>query len=173
VRATTPGFLLGSPVQISTAVTVTHLSLIAKAGGPNVLLGLYRNSGGVPTTLVVGTTPTALVAGRMEIPVTTPTRIGGRYLLDHGDVRRRRVGRARHQHPNAPAMYAFQDFATACRPPSRARARCSGSASTTTFAASREPDYGAGAPQTAGAGAFLASHFLPALNETSPPNRQQ
>ena len=92
-------------------MTVTHLSLIAKAGGPHVLLGLYRNSGGVPTTLVVGTTPTALVAGRMEIPVTTPTRIAaGTYWIMAMYDDDASVG-VDTSVANAPAMYAFQDFA--------------------------------------------------------------
>jgi hypothetical protein len=93
-------------------VTVTHLSLIAKAAGPNVLLGLYRSSGGVPTTLVVGTTPTALVAGRMEIPVTTPTRItaGTYWIMAMYDTDGASVGLDTSV-ANAPAMYTFQDFA--------------------------------------------------------------
>jgi hypothetical protein len=105
-----PGFLLGSPVSISTAVTVTHLSVIAKAGGANVLLGLYRSSGGVPTTLVVGTTPTALVAGRMEIPVTTATRItAGTYWIMAMYDTDASVG-VDTSVPTAPLMYAFRDF---------------------------------------------------------------
>ena len=71
-------------------MTVTHLGVIAKASGANVLLGLYRNSGGVPTTLVVGTPPTALVAGRLEMPVTNTRITAGTYWLM--------------------AMYAFRDF---------------------------------------------------------------
>ncbi|HWP65087.1 MAG TPA: hypothetical protein VNO26_04130 [Candidatus Limnocylindria bacterium] len=105
-----PGFLLGSPVQVSTPITVTHLAVIAKAGGPRVLLGLYRNSGGVPTTLVVGTAPTQLVPGRVEMPVTpTPIAAGTYWLMAmyDGDAS---VGLDTSV-PNAPAMYDFRDFA--------------------------------------------------------------
>lgn len=104
-----PGFLLGIPVQLSTAVTVTHLGVIAKAGGANVLLGLYRSSGGVPTTLVVGTPVTPLVPGRIEVPVTQTLLTAGTYWLMAMYDTDASVGLDTSV-ANAPAMYAFRDF---------------------------------------------------------------
>jgi hypothetical protein len=90
-------------------VTVTHLGVIAKASGANVLLGLYRNSGGVPTTLVVGTPPTALVAGRLEMPVTNTRITAGTYWLMAMYDTDASVG-VDTSVANAPAMYTFRDF---------------------------------------------------------------
>jgi hypothetical protein len=104
-----PGFLLGSPVQIPVAVTVTHLAVIAKAGGPSVLLGLYRQSGGVPTTLVVGTSPTPLAPGRLEIPVTPTTIAAGTYWLMAMYDTDASVGLDTSV-ANAQDAYAFRDF---------------------------------------------------------------
>jgi hypothetical protein len=104
-----PGFLLGSPVQIPVAVTITHLAVIAKAGGANVLLGLYRQSGGVPTTLVVGTSPTPLAPGRLEIPVTPTTIAAGTYWLMAMYDTDASVGLDTSV-ANAQDAYAFRDF---------------------------------------------------------------
>jgi len=104
-----PGFLLGSPVQIPVAVTVTHLAVIAKAGGSSVLLGLYRQSGGVPTTLVVGTPPTPLAPGRLEIPVTPTAIAAGTYWLMAMYDTDASVG-IDTSVANAPDAYSFRDF---------------------------------------------------------------
>jgi hypothetical protein len=103
------GFLLGSAVQIPSAVTVTHLAVIAKAAGANVLLGLYRNAGGVPTTLVVGTAPTALAPGRIEIPVTPTALTAGTYWLMAMYDTDASVG-IDTSVANAAAMYSFRDW---------------------------------------------------------------
>jgi hypothetical protein len=106
----TPGFLLGSQIQIPVAVTVTHLSVIAKAAGPRVLLGLYRNSGGMPTTLVVGTAPTVLSAGAVEIPVPPTPLTAGRYWLMALYESPASVG-IDTSNASAVAMYDLRDFA--------------------------------------------------------------
>ena len=74
-----------------------------------MLLGLYRNSGGVPTTLVVGTPPTALVAGRLEMPVTQTRITAGTYWLMAMYDTDASVG-VDTSVATAPAMYAFRDF---------------------------------------------------------------
>lgn len=77
-----PGYLTGTAVTIPVAVTVTHLSVIAKAGGPHVQLGLYTNSGGDPGALVVGTAQTPLVVGTVEMAVpATPVAAGTYWLM--------------------------------------------------------------------------------------------
>ena len=74
-----------------------------------MLLGLYRNSGGVPTTLVVGTAPTPLVAGRLEIPVTNTRITAGTYWLMAMYDTDASVGLDTSV-TTAPVMYAFRDF---------------------------------------------------------------
>ena len=104
-----PGFLLGSKINVPSPMTVTHLAVIAKAGGANVMMGLYRASGGAPTTLVVGTAPTALVPGAMEIPVTPTALTAGNYFLMAMYDTDASVG-IDVSDANASAMFAFQDF---------------------------------------------------------------
>jgi hypothetical protein len=89
---------------------VTHLAVIAKAAGANVLLGLYRNSNGVPTTLVVGTQPTPLAPGRVEVPVPPTTVAAGRYWLMALYDADASVGMDTSV-STATAMYSFRDFA--------------------------------------------------------------
>jgi len=71
--------LLGSRITIPAASTLTHLCLIAKAAGPQVKVGLYTDIGGNPGTLVAYTLATALVAGRIEIPVSETALPEGHY----------------------------------------------------------------------------------------------
>jgi hypothetical protein len=104
-----PGFLLGNSIQIPTAITVTHLAVIAKKGGANLMLGLYRNGGGVPTTLVVGTPPTALAPGRIEIPVTPTLITAGKYWLMAMYDTDASVGLDT-SNATAAAMYSFRDW---------------------------------------------------------------
>lgn len=78
----TPGFLVGTRVTVPMAATVTEFGVIGKMAGPHVRLGLYRDQGGEPTTLVVGTPETALAVGRVEVPVAgTPVAAGDYWLM--------------------------------------------------------------------------------------------
>jgi hypothetical protein len=78
----TAHYLLGSVLNISVPATVTHLSLIAKTGGPQVKMALYTDSGGVPDELVVGTTAHTLVAGVQDFPVpATPVAAGDYWIM--------------------------------------------------------------------------------------------
>jgi hypothetical protein len=78
----TAGFLVGTRVTVPMAATVTDFGVIGKMAGPHVRLGLYRDQGGEPTTLVVGTPETALAAGRVEVSVPgTPVAAGDYWLM--------------------------------------------------------------------------------------------
>jgi hypothetical protein len=77
-----PHFLVGGPVMVADAGTLTHLAVIAKAGGPNVAIGLYSsNAMGEPNQLVASSAVTALGVGPVEIPVTPTTLTAGKYWL--------------------------------------------------------------------------------------------
>lgn len=77
-----PNFLVGTRVDVPVAATVTHFGVIGKMNGPRVRLGLYRDQGGEPTTLVVGTSDMGLEPGRLEVAVpATPVAAGSYWLM--------------------------------------------------------------------------------------------
>lgn len=77
-----PDYLLGGPVIVTGSSTLTHLCVIAKAAGPNVVLGLYSsNAMGEPSQLIASTPVTALSVGAMEIPVTPAALAPGQYWM--------------------------------------------------------------------------------------------
>jgi len=76
-----PDFLVGGPLMVTDAGMLTHLAVIAKAGGPNVTIGLYSsNAMGEPNGLIASAT-TTLGVGPMEIPVTPVALAAGKYWL--------------------------------------------------------------------------------------------
>jgi hypothetical protein len=80
--AHSPDYLLGGPVMVAGGPTLTHLCVIAKAAGPNVVLGLYSsNAMGEPNALIASTPVTALSVGPVEIPVTPATLLPGQYWM--------------------------------------------------------------------------------------------
>jgi len=74
-------YLLGSDVKITSSATVTHLSVIAKASGPQVKMALYTDDNGVPDELVVGTAAHTLGVGVQEIPVAATPVAAGHYWI--------------------------------------------------------------------------------------------
>src|SRR5436190_21544254 len=67
----TPGYLLGGPISVPQASTLTHLGVIAKSGGPHVILALYSDTAGEPDRLVAFTPATSMTVGAMEMPLTS------------------------------------------------------------------------------------------------------
>jgi len=76
-----PGFLLGNPLTIDQPVTVSRFGLNSPAGGSRVRLALYKDEGGVPGALVVGTPAVTLAKGPQEIPVPIKPVAAGAYWL--------------------------------------------------------------------------------------------
>jgi len=77
-----PHFLVGGPVMVTSAGTLTHLAVIAKAAGPDVAIGLYAsNAMGEPSQLIASSPITTLGVGPMEIPVTPTALATGKYWL--------------------------------------------------------------------------------------------
>jgi len=77
-----PNFLVGTRIDVPMDATVTHFGVIGKMQGPRVRLGLYRDEGGAPTTLVVGTPDSGLAPERLEVPVSaTPVAAGPYWLM--------------------------------------------------------------------------------------------
>jgi hypothetical protein len=76
-----PDFLVGTRVDVPVDSMLTHFGVIGKMSGPGVRLGLYRDVGGEPTTLMAGTSPSVLANGRMEIPVSPVALAAGSYWL--------------------------------------------------------------------------------------------
>ncbi len=77
-----PDYLLGGPVMVTGSSMLTHLCVIGKAAGPNVVLGLYSsNAMGEPNQLIASTPAMALSVGAMEIPVTPAALPPGQYWM--------------------------------------------------------------------------------------------
>jgi hypothetical protein len=75
-------FLLGMPVTIEHPATVTHLGMISRQEGTHVRMALYKDSGGSPGALVVGTSSTVVLLGSQEIAVTpTAVAAGGYWIM--------------------------------------------------------------------------------------------
>ena len=77
----TPGYLLGGPISVPRASTLTHLSVIAKSGGPHVILALYSDTASEPDRLVAFTPATSMTVGAMEMPVTPTPLAPGVYWI--------------------------------------------------------------------------------------------
>ena len=77
----TPDYLLGVPITVPQAFTLTHLGVIAKSGGPHVILALYSDTAGEPDRLVAFTAATSMAAGAMEMPVTSTPLAPGVYWI--------------------------------------------------------------------------------------------
>jgi hypothetical protein len=74
-------YLLGSRLDVKTAMTVTDLALIGKASGVNVRMALYSDASG-PDALVVEAPSTAMVVGVLEMPVDpTPIEAGYYWIV--------------------------------------------------------------------------------------------
>jgi len=79
--AHSPDYLLGGSFTLPVQGMLTHLCVIAKSGGPNVILALYSDIGGEPGDLMAFTAATPMTVGVMEIP-TTPTALpAGTYWM--------------------------------------------------------------------------------------------
>ncbi len=111
-----PDYLLGSPIVLPQPSTLTHLCVIAKSGGPHVILGLYTDSGDSPDGLVASIPATAMVAGRMEMPVApTPLAPGTYWIMGVYDADAS-IG-IDETDPGAPVCYTSHSFATALPDP--------------------------------------------------------
>jgi hypothetical protein len=74
-------YLLGSPVTIPAAATLTDFGVISVTGGTHVRMALYADDGGTPGAFLAGSDSTLLTGGSQEIPVT-PTPLGaGTYWI--------------------------------------------------------------------------------------------
>ena len=77
-----PDYLLGDPVMVTATSMLTHLCVIGKAAGANVVLGLYSsNAMGEPYQLVASTPATPLGVGAVEIPVAPAMLPAGQYWM--------------------------------------------------------------------------------------------
>lgn len=77
-----PDFLVGTQIDVPMDAVVTHFGVIGKMTGPRIRLALYRDQGGEPTTLVVGTPDSGLADGRVEVQVpATPVAAGTYWLM--------------------------------------------------------------------------------------------
>jgi hypothetical protein len=77
-----PDYLLGDPVMVTATSMLSHLCVIGKAVGANVVLGLYSsNAMGEPNQLVASTPATAMGMGAIEIPVAPTMLPPGQYWM--------------------------------------------------------------------------------------------
>ncbi len=74
-----PNYLLGNAIVVSSAMTLTHLSIISKQNGPNVKIGLYTDAGGNPGTLVASIQSTSVATGVNDFPVSPMSLSAGTY----------------------------------------------------------------------------------------------
>jgi hypothetical protein len=75
------GFLSGFAIDVPVGATVTHLAVIAKAAGAQVMLGLYADVAGEPGALVAATPATPLAPGPVEIRIPPTPIAAGQYWL--------------------------------------------------------------------------------------------
>ena len=90
---------------------LTHLCLIAKADGPNVILALYTDNAGWPDRLVAATPATPMTVGPMEIPVAPTSVSAGTYWIMGVYDTDASIG-IDQSDPTAPVRYAAQPFAS-------------------------------------------------------------
>ena len=107
----TADYLLGTPLTIPVPSMLTHLCVIAKAGGPDVILALYSDNAGWPDQLVAATPATLMTVGPMEIPVTPTALAAGTYWLMGVYDTDASIGFDQSD-PTAPIRYAAHAFAS-------------------------------------------------------------
>ena len=75
-------YLLGFKIDVTNAVTVDKLAVIAKQAGPNAKMALYTDVSGKPGELVVGSSSLTLVVGVNEFDVAdTPIAAGSYWIM--------------------------------------------------------------------------------------------
>ena len=112
-----PDYLLGGPLMVTGPATLTHLCVIAKAVGPNVVLGLYSsNAMGEPDQLVAAVSGTPLSVGPVEIPVAPTVLPAGPYWMFGVYDVDASIG-IDETDPAAPARYVSHPFASALQSP--------------------------------------------------------
>lgn len=74
-------FLLGNPLSIPAAVTVTDFGVDSVTAGTHVRMALYADEAGSPGAFVAGTDSTVLAGGSQEIPVTPTPIAAGTYWI--------------------------------------------------------------------------------------------
>jgi hypothetical protein len=112
-----PDYLLGGPVMVTGPAMVTHLCVIGKAAGPNVVLGLYSsNAMGEPNMLVASAPVTPLGVGAVEIPVTPTMLPAGQYWMFGVYDTDASIG-IDDTDPAAPARYVDHPFAAPLQSP--------------------------------------------------------
>jgi hypothetical protein len=80
-------FLLGSPVTVASAATLTQFGVISADAGSHIRMALYADDSGAPGAFVAGTDPTLLAVGSQEIAVTpTPIAAGSYWIVAVFDV---------------------------------------------------------------------------------------
>jgi hypothetical protein len=105
-----PGYLLGGPVTVPVASTVTHLGVIGKQAGPNAMLALYSSdSQGRPHRLLAATPAVSLEVGPMEVAVTPQALAAGTYWLVGTFDADASIG-IDETDPMAPVRYVNQQF---------------------------------------------------------------
>jgi hypothetical protein len=107
-----PDYLAGGPMMVTGAATLTHLCVIAKADGPNVVLALYAsNAMGEPDHLMASAPVTPLSVGPLEIPVTPTMLPAGQYWMLGVYDAEASIG-LDESDPTAPVRYVSHPFAT-------------------------------------------------------------
>jgi len=112
-----PDYLVGDPVMVTGAAMLTHLCVIAKADGPNVVLALYAsNAMGEPEHLMASTPATPLSVGSVEIPVTPTMLPAGQYWMFGVYDADASIG-LDESDPTAPVRYVSHPFASPLQEP--------------------------------------------------------
>jgi hypothetical protein len=106
-----PDFLVGTPLMVTQPSVLTHLCVITKAAGPNMMLALYTDSNGLPDQLVASIPSTPMTLGRMEIPVAPMQIPAGTYWMMGVYDAEASIG-LDESDPNALDAYASQDFSS-------------------------------------------------------------
>ncbi|MBW2458739.1 MAG: hypothetical protein JRI68_29845 [Deltaproteobacteria bacterium] len=105
-------YLLGNAIMVSSAMTLTHLSLISKQAGPNVKAGLYTDQSGNPGTLVASVGSTPVVVGVNELAVSPMSLPAGTYWFMAVFSASASVG-IQHNVTSDVVMYTSHSFASA------------------------------------------------------------
>jgi hypothetical protein len=107
-----PDYLVGIPVMVNNAATLTHLCVIGKTGGPNVVLALYGSDlAGEPNHLVATAPATPLAVGAMEVPVPPTALAAGKYWMFGVYDADASIG-LDESDPNAPVRYVVHPYAS-------------------------------------------------------------
>ena len=110
--AHSPDYLVGDPLVVTVGSTLTHLCVIAKAAGPNVVLGLYSsNAMGEPDHLMASAPVTTLTVGPVEIPVAATPLPAGQYWMFGVYDAEASIG-IDESDPAAPVRYIGRPFGT-------------------------------------------------------------